>query len=168
MTTFMGAATTGSIWKSLNAATQGLQHWTPDNVCVCGQCWRRIFRQCGHWQGPPPVSGGPAGFSVKGSTKPASASLLLLLAGDVETNPGPGKRPLSVPARNVLTLSRSVSGGTPENLLEWVKHKPEILKGISNVALLVGGNSVCTKWGHDEPRSTPTLTTQQYSILSVT
>ena len=174
-------------------ATQGLQHWTSDKVCVCGQCWRRIFQQCGHWQGPPPVSGGPAGFSVRGSTNPASASLLLLLAGDVETNPGPDRRPLSVPARNVLTLSylnkklitksrptsnllmgdsivkdignenwnvRSVSGGTPEHLLEWVKHKPEILKGISNVAILVGGNSVCTKWGQDEPRSTPTLTTQ--------
>ena len=89
---------------------------------------------------------------MRGSANPASASLLLL-AGDVETNPGPGRRSLSVPARNVLTLSylnktlitksrptsnllmgdsivkavgnenwnvRSVSGGTPEHLLEWV------------------------------------------------
>ena len=137
--------------------------------------------------------GGPGGFSVKGSANPASTSLLLLLAGDIETNPGPGPRSLSVPARNVMTLSylnkklttktratanllmgdsivravenpnwcvRSVSGGTPEHLLEWVRHKPEMLKGITNVAILVGGNSVCSKWNQDKPTSTPKLTSE--------
>ena len=44
-----------------------------------------------------------AGFSVKGSANPASTSLLLLLAGDIKTNPGP--RLLCVPPRSVVTLS---------------------------------------------------------------
>ena len=55
---------------------------------------------------------------------------------------------------------RSVSGGTPEHLLEWVRHKPEMLKGITNVAILVGGNSVCSKWNQDKPTSTPKLTSE--------
>ncbi len=47
-------------------------------------------------------------FSKKGDASPAAASLLLLLAGDVETNPGGFKdRQRAKEGQNLLTLSFS-------------------------------------------------------------
>ena len=184
----LGQSGKASPWRPRDSSI-GLQ---TTYVCVDSQSGDKLSDDV-DTAGPILRSGGPGGFSVKGSANPASTSLLLLLAGDIETNPGPQRRSLSVPARNVLTLSylnkrltsksrptpnllmgdstiqavdnenwnvRSVSGGTPEHLLEWVRHKPEILNGISNITILVGGNSVCSKWNKDKPTSTPTLTTQ--------
>ena len=114
----------------------------------------------------------PVGFLSPEPDNPADLALLLLRAGDIETNPGPKKKTIkNRPTRNLLIGDslvspvenkawniRAVHGGTPKDLREWIQ-EPGMLNGADNVAILVGGNAVCSKPGKTPP-STPDLTTE--------
>ena len=117
-----------------------------------------------------------AGFLAIESDGPADLTLkLLILAGDVETNPGPKKRTVrDRPTKNLLMGDsiikpienneswnvRAVHGGTPEDLRDWLLNEPDMLNGADNVAILIGGNSVCSKRNR-KPIADPEWTTEQ-------
>ena len=99
-------------------------------------------------------------FLATGVDEPADLSQWkLLLAGDVETNPGPKRTTVKIRKTANLLMGdsliqdvdndtwsiRAVHGGTPEDLRDWIRDEPEILEGTKNVTILTGGNSVCTK-----------------------
>ena len=117
-----------------------------------------------------------AGFLAIESDGPADLTLkLLILAGDVETNPGPKKRTVrDRPTKNLLMGDsiikpienneswnvRAVHGGTPEDLRDWLLNEPDMLNGADNIAILIGGNSVCSKRNR-KPIADPEWTTEQ-------
>ena len=55
---------------------------------------------------------------------------------------------------------QAVHGGNPTDLRDWVKRESEMLSGDTRVAILVGGNAVCSK-GESAPRSSPDPTATQ-------
>ena len=98
----------------------------------------------------------------------------LKLMNDVETNPGTKRTTVRTrdtgnllmgdsivaPVENRMWSVRAVHGGIPTDLRDLVRREPEMLQGVAKVAILVGGNAVCSK-GQSAPRSTPNPTAAQ-------
>ena len=119
-----------------------------------------------------------AGFLAIESDGPADLALkLLILAGDVESNPGPKRTVSDRPTRNLLMGDsiikpienneswnvRAVHGGGPEDLRDWLLNEPDMLNGADNVAIMIGGNSVCSRvWKpNQKPIADAEWTTEQ-------
>ena len=123
-----------------------------------------------------------AGFLATELDDLADLTLLLLLqAGDVERNPGPKRtigrvskrttvknRPTNnllmgdsiiAAVENKLWNIRAVHGGNPTDLREWVQKEPNMFS-MENVAILIGGNAVCSR-NNQKPISTPDRTVKE-------
>ena len=108
-------------------------------------------------------------FSAPGAGEPANLPQWKLeKAGDVETNPGPRKTTRDRPTARVLIGDslvkglrdetwnvRAWHGGTWEDLIQWVEQAPHILKGMREVAVLAGGNAVCSRPGSSRTSEEP-------------
>ena len=56
---------------------------------------------------------------------------------------------------NPLWSIRAIHGGRPADLTAWVREDPRMLRGVTNVVILCGGNQVCNKRREGEQNPPP-------------
>ena len=108
----------------------------------------------------------PSRFLIAEPGTPAHLARLLIRAGDIELNPGP-ERITRLGDRNYVLLGdslvrditnpkwtvRALSGGKPEDITEWIRTERDVVRGARNIAILCGGNSVCSKFPNGPTQS---------------
>lgn len=64
---------------------------------------------------------------------------------------------------NPLWSIRAIHGGRPADLTAWVREDPRMLRGVTNVVILCGGNQVCNKRreGEQDPPPPPPTAPQR-------